>query len=303
MRYLLILCFFLLSLKGFAQQSALDSIAIKIQSYINQNGISLESRSQEDSYVITYVNDSLYLDSCINFIRSIEFDKSKLKDSFEYHLKLINNPITDTAIVDIYQGWKLSDAVFPEPGCLGQFSGGLKKHSKDLYDYIQNSGITINDSVQFTIYFGDKAPIDVLYVHSKDSFLADIVMKFYNSGPNGKYYPPIRNGRLQFSSHLLNIYENNDRKGIVAVEYNEYESLFLTDEYIYSLSILDEGKVADSIFVFDRKKDLNYHFSSGFLSQFSDIHHSNVKELIKGLYSKGGKPSALLKINIIRRYQ
>lgn len=92
-----------MSIKVFSQQSALDSIAIKIQSYINQNKIDIASRSQEGSYVLANVNDSLYLDSAINFIREIEFDKSKLRDSFEYHLNYIMHPIADTAIIDLYQ--------------------------------------------------------------------------------------------------------------------------------------------------------------------------------------------------------
>lgn len=297
MKYIVFFILSLLSIKVFSQQSALDSIAIKIQSYINQNKIDIASRSQEGSYVLANVNDSLYLDSAINFIREIEFDKSKLRDSFEYHLNYIMHPIADTAIIDLYQGWELNAAVFPNPGYQGEFAGGIKKHSENLFSYIRESGVSINSSSVVRVYFDRKRPHNACCVLSQDTSITRLVSDYYNTIGANKYSPPIKNGRPYFSSYLFKFYDFEST--IYGDGYEEYDNLIVTDKFIYSLSEWKGSDSLEKILIFDQKKTLQEIINSEFLIQFEEEHHEIIRELIMGRGYVGG--SDILKVNILNR--
>lgn len=296
MRYLLLL-FSLLSIKGFSQQSALDSIAIQIQTYINKNKIKLESRLKKDSYEFSYVNDSLYLKAPIDFVHFIDFEKSKLKDSFEYNLKLIIDPIADTTIVDLYQGWNISDAVFPNSGVYGEFVGGFKKHSYQLFTYIKNSETSLIDSIDFRVYFHKEAPYKGFYVECRDTAISKLVLDYYNSIALQKYSPPIRNGRVCFSSHLLKYKKSANR--IYHEGYREYDSLLISDQCIYSLSEWKVGDSPEKALIFDRKKKLEDLLTQEFLAQFESNHHDAICELVNSFDKRS--PSGIFNVSVLER--
>jgi hypothetical protein len=291
-------CFLLVNIllvNLYAQQSSLDSIAIKIQTHINKNKVQLN----QGKYVFSKLNDSLYLGTGIEFINQLEFDRTKLKDYFEYNLLLINDPITDTAIVDIYKGYNLNESVFPQPPISGDFSGGFKRHSELLRSYILNSGVTISDSLEFRVYFKKETPFNAFYVESHDASVSQLVINFYNTIAKCKYHPPINYGRPQFSSHLFKFSLIDTQKYSEA--YEEYESIVISDNYIYSLSRWRERNTKQSILVFDNKRKLEDILSDKFLNHFASEHHAPIRELLSVLYESIGRCSELLKINIISK--
>lgn len=298
MRYLLLLFLSLLQLNSFAQQSALDSIAVKIQTYINNNEIKFKSREYYgDRYTFAKVQDSLYLKAPLDFIRFIDFDKSKLKDSFEYELELIIDPIADTAIIDIYEGWELSAAFFPQSPIEGYLSGGFKKHSEILYNYIRNSGILTSDSLEFIVYFKNKAPYKVFHVASSDTLLSKIVFEYYNTIAQRYYTAPINYGRLQGSIFTFKY----DKQGVAHTldYYEEYGDLIITDDYIYLLPAWRIADATDKILVFDRKKDLKDILTCKFLNQFDKQHHETVRKLLANRNRRWS--SDILKVRILNK--
>ena len=297
MRYLLLLFLSFLQLASFSQQSALDSIAVKIQSYINKNGVKLENRSIDDWYWLACTNDSLILDSSVNFIHNVDFDKSKLVDSFFYQLVVVYDPIADTAIVDIFQGWNLGSTIFITYNLSGDFAGGIKKHSQELFSYIHNSGLTIPDSIEFRVYFNKEAPYNALYVESLNSSLSRLVLDYYNTIALKKYSPPIKNGRPYFSSHLFK-YKDSDNR-IYHEDYKEYDSLISSDESVYLLTDWRASDPLDGIVIFDRKKKMKDILTPAFFNQFNNEHHESICELVIQRGDVGG--SNILKVSIVKR--
>lgn len=291
-----ILCFFMLNvvlvINLYAQQSSLDSIAIQIQSYVNKNKVNLEGWHE-----LAIDKDSLHIANGLAFIREIDLDKTVFIDSLVYNLIAIKSPFMDSTIVDIYStGWKLGESVFVTSEVMGDFEGGFKKHSEKLYDYIQGSGIVINDSLDFTVFFDDKHPSKLLHIQCLNESLMNVVASFYKNEGLKKYFPPIRYGVPLFSSYRFN-YNNLDSR-FCRNEYNDFESLVSSDKYIYSLSIWREEMGIDSILVFDTKKGLPYILADQFLNQFSKEHQSFIKELVETYYHKKWK-SELLKVSIV----
>lgn len=304
MRYLLVLFFGLLSVKGFSQQSALDSIAVTIQTYINQNRIDIASKSQEGSYVLAYVNDSLYVDSSINFIGEIEFDKSKLKDSFVYHLNFIINPIVDTAIVDINTtGLKIGENAFINYGIRGEFKGGQGAFNKRILKYIKSSGYTLNDTLRFELYFDNMHPSNLLYIKSKNHEITNLIEQFYVASNKDIFYPPIHFGERLYTSYKFAIWDDGeDQKSFdFAQEVSEYESIVVSDLYIYSLSLINSQVVDPSLLVFDRKRNREDYLTKEFFSQFDSRDYEAVKQLVYKLNKSIGWGSGVLKVEIQNR--
>jgi hypothetical protein len=291
-----IYCFLLLNIlvvNLYAQQSALDSLAIKIQTHINKNKVNLN----QGKYMFSKLNDSLCLGTEIEFINHLKFDRTKLKDSFEYNLSLINDPTTDTAIVDIYPAkWKIGDIVFPNYEVMCEFSGGFRKYGAVLANYIRDAGINLNDLEPFTLFFDDKVPSNLLYIKSSQQVVIKALGNYYKSDEIIKYLPPIRYGIPLFSSHEF-AYDNNEFS-LEGNEYNDYESLVISDKYIYSLSRWSERNTKDSILVFDSKRNLKDILSDKFLTQSATEHHSYVQQLVEAYYNKKWK-SDILKFSII----
>src|SRR5690606_1109235 len=188
--------------------------AVTIQTYINQNRIDIASKTQEGSYVLAYVNDSLYVDSSINFICEIEFDKSKLKDSFEYHLNFIINPIADTAIVDINTtGSKIGENAFINYGIRGEFKGGQGAFNKRILKYIKSSGYTLNDTLRFELYFDNMYPSNLLYIKSENHEITNLIEQFYVASNKDIFYPPIHFGERLYTSYKFVIWgDGEDQK-------------------------------------------------------------------------------------------
>ena len=304
MRYLLVLFFGLLSVKGFSQQSALDSIAVTIQTYINQNRIDIASKSQEGSYVLAYVNDSLYVDSSINFIREIEFDKSKLKDSFVYHLNFIINPIVDTAIVDINTtGLKIGEKAVINYGIRGEFQGGQGAFNKRILKYIKSSGYTLNDTLRFELYFDNMHPSNLLYIKSKNHEIAKLIEQFYVASNKDIFYPPIHFGERLYTSYKFVIWgDGEDQKSFdFAQEVSEYESIVVSDLYIYSLSLINSKVVDSPLLVFDRKRNREDYLTKEFFSQFDSRDYEALKQLVYKLNKSIGWGSGILKVEIQNR--
>ena len=286
--------FSFLQLASFAQQSVLDSIAVKIQTYINKNGIKLENRWFE----IASTNDSLYLDSSIDFIQSIPFDKSKLDDSVVYNMSIIHVPVVDTLIVDIFSaGRNLDEEVFVAHQLSGEFTGGFKNHSEKLFNYIRHSGGSIPDLTEFRVYFNKEAPYNAFYVESRDSSLSQLVLDYYNTIALKKYFPPIKNGRPYCSSHLFKYMVSDNR--IYHEEYKEYDNLLISDLCIYSLVDWRIGDPLDGILVIDRKNDLKDILTPKFINQFDKEHHEAVRELVIGRSHLGG--SIILNVGIEKK--
>lgn len=304
MRYLLVLFFDLLSVKGFSQQSALDSIAVTIQTYINQNRIDIASKSQEGSYVLAYVNDSLYVDSSINFIREIEFDKSKLKDSFVYHLNFIINPIVDTAIVDINTtGLKIGEKAFINYGIRGEFQGGQGAFNKRILKYIKSSGYTLNDTLRFELYFDNMHPSNLLYIKSKNHEIAKLIEQFYVASNKDIFYPPIHFGERLYTSYKFAIWDDGEDQKYFdfAQGVSEYESIVVSDLYIYSLSLINSKVVDSPLLVFDRKRNREDYLTKEFFSQFDSRDYEALKQLVYKLNKSIGWGSGILKVEIQNR--
>jgi len=238
-----------------AQRRLEDSLAIRLQRLFNQEMIKATHpiRFYRHDRAVFVSDPPAWWKAAFD---SLIVDNPHMEDSVAYELRLIEEPIADTVVLEVEKGFHLRDRVFVNYGTYGGFKDGMRRFLSDLSQYLQehHPKACLNDTV--TLLFKKEAPYDLLLAVSRNKVLEGAMAAYFLLHED-VHLTGIRYGEPTYSAFSFSVHSSGDAYTVENIGVDEFFALQVGEESVLAITYGASSSVApfqkSFRFLFDRK--------------------------------------------------